>query len=167
MRCAQVDAYIEAFVDGSLDPARAREIAAHVGSCTRCAARARAAGRIARVLDTEPRVRAPRGFTDRIMDVVYREALAGGPGAAESVVRRSRLPARVYRRLGLSFVLTAGVLAVSLFIPRTAYSTLVGTEIAGAAFSRESTVVVRSALDGADNAVRGILRERVKEGSDR
>jgi len=111
--------------------------------------------------------RAPRGFTDRIMDVVYREALAGGPGAAESVARPSRLPARVYRRLGLSFVLTAGVLAVSLFIPRTAYSTLVGTGIAGAAFSRESTVAVRSALDGADNAVRGILRERVKEGSGR
>jgi anti-sigma factor RsiW len=78
MRCAQVDPYIEAFVDGSLDPRRASEIAAHVGSCAMCAARARAAGRIVRSLGVEPRVRAPRGFTDRVMDVVYREALAGG-----------------------------------------------------------------------------------------
>ena len=165
MRCARVDPYIEAFVDGSLDPPRTSEIDAHVGSCARCAARVRAAGRIARTLAAEPRVRAPRGFADRVMDVVYRETLAGGPGASERVERPSRLPARVYRRLGLSCVLTAGVLAVSLFIPRAAYSTLASTSITGAAFSQESEVAVKSALDGADNAVRGILRERVKEGS--
>jgi anti-sigma factor RsiW len=156
MRCAQVDPYIEAFVDGSLDLPRASVIGAHVGSCARCAARARAAGRIVRALSAAPPVRAPRGFADRVMDVVYRQALAGPPRVA---------PDRFYRKLGLSFVLTAGVLAVSLFIPRAAYSNLAGTGIAGAAFSRESTVAVKSALDGADNAVRGILRERVKEGS--
>jgi anti-sigma factor RsiW len=167
MRCAQVDPYIEAFVDGSLDLPRASVIDAHVGSCARCAARARAAGRVSRALSAAPPVRAPRGFAGRVMDVVYREALAGGPGAASGVRPPSRLPARVYRRLGLSCMLTAGVLAVSLFIPRAAYSTLAGTGIAGTAFSRESAGAVKSALDGADNAVRAILRERAKEGSGR
>ena len=158
MRCARVEPYIEAFMDGSLDPARVLAIEAHVGSCARCAARARAARRITWALAAEPSVRAPGGFADRVMDAVYRQALAGPPRAA---------PDRFYRKLGLSFVLTAGVLAVSLFIPRASYSTLVGSGTAGAAFSQESTVAVRSALDGADNAVRGILCERENEGSGR
>jgi anti-sigma factor RsiW len=166
MRCAQVDPYIEAFVDGSLDPRRASEIVAHVGSCAMCAARVRAAGRIVRSLGVEPRVRAPRGFTDRVMDVVYREALAGG-ARPQGVERPSRVPARGYRRLGLSFLLTAGVLAASLFIPRIAYPSLMAVSGAGAGFVGEGTTAVRGALDGADAAMRGMLGENVNGGSQR
>jgi anti-sigma factor RsiW len=158
MRCARVEPLVERYVDGSLDAPRAREIDAHAGSCARCTSRIETARRIAAAFAAAPRVRAPRGFADKVMDAVYRQALANRPRVA---------PPRFYRKLGLSFVLTAGVLAVSLFIPRAAYSTLVGADISGAAFSRENTVAVKSALDGADNAVRAILRERVKEGSGR
>jgi anti-sigma factor RsiW len=158
MRCARVEALVERYVDGRLEASAAREIGEHARFCARCTARIETARRIAAAFAAVPPVRAPRGFADRVMDGVYRQALAGPRRAA---------PERFYRKLGLSFVLTAGVLAVSLFIPRAAYSTLAGTGIAGAAFSRESTLAVKSALDGADNAVRGILREHVKEGSGR
>jgi anti-sigma factor RsiW len=185
MRCARVDPYIEAFVDGSLDPARASEIAAHVGSCAKCAARARAAGRINRALSAqgaigaESRARAPHGFAHRVMDTVYREALVGVPRPSDAAARAAaargaaarrasaRAPARGYRRLGLSFVLTAGVLAASLFIPRIAYPSLMAASGAGAGFAGESSTSIRAALDGADAAMRGILGENGNGGNQR
>jgi len=44
---------------------------------------------------------------------------------------------------------------------------LSGTGSAGMAFSREGEESVKTVLEGADNAVRGILRERMKEGGGR
>jgi len=175
MRCAQVDRRVERFVDGALDFRLARQIEAHLRSCRRCSARVDAARALLNGLDSSAD-RAPPGFAARVMDTVYREALAGGPrpSAPESQeTSRARLPARIYRRLGLSLVLTAGVLAASLFVPRAAYPGLLGSGSAAAGLSWESgaTVprgfgaVVQSALNGADSVVRGILREQANGGS--
>ncbi len=167
MRCAQVDRHVERFVDGALVTSLAERIEAHVRSCTRCAARIDAARALLKGFRAPPD-RAPPGFAARVMDAVYREALAGGPRRAVSESPRafpSRMPALIYRRLGLSFVLTAGVLAASLFIPRAAYPGLLGTGSVAAVLSRESSVAVRDALNGADSAVRGILREQADGGS--
>jgi len=112
---------------------------------------------VERVLSSEPSMRAPRGFAGRIMEAVYREALRGGQVAAQPG-RMQRVPARIYRRLGLSFMLTAAVLTASVFIPRAAYPTLMGTGSAGAGISREGETIVRNALSGAGQAVRGALR---------
>jgi hypothetical protein len=166
MRCAQVDPHVERFMDGVLDTALTRRIETHVRSCARCTARldtARAVlGGLAASLD-----RAPPGFATRVMDAVYREALAGRPrsvGSETAGAPPSRMPARVYRRLGLSFLLTAGVLAASLFVPRAAYPSLLGTG-STAGFSRDGSAAVRDALNWADSAVRGILREQANGGS--
>jgi anti-sigma factor RsiW len=164
MRCAQVKPLVERYVDGALDDARASQIDAHAMTCPRCRATIQEARRLLGVLSAEPVIRAPRGFASRVMDAVYREALAGAPVRAE---RDGRLPAgaapgRMYRRLGLSFVLTAGVLAASLLVPRAEYPTL-----AESGLSRGSSVVVRSALDGAETAVRDILREHGNGGDAR
>jgi anti-sigma factor RsiW len=176
MRCAQVDRRVERFVDGALDAARALKVEAHLLSCARCNARVDAARGLLKGLGA-PMDRAPTGFAARVMDAVCREALAGGPrpSASESLeVRQARLPAqRIYRRLGLSFVLTAGVLAASLLVPRAAYPGLLGTGSAAAGLSRESGAVVprgfgpvvQNALNGADSVVRGILREQANGGS--
>lgn len=167
MRCAQVDRHVERFVDGALVASLARRIETHVRSCARCAARVDAARALLEGFGA-PLDRAPPGFAARVMDAVYREALAGGPRPAGSETRdarRTRMPARIYRRLGLSFVLTAGVLAASLFVPRAAYPGLLGTGSAAAGLTREGSAVVRGALNGADSAVRGILRAQVNGGS--
>ena len=187
MRCAQVDRRVELFVDGALDNPLARQIEQHLRSCGRCSARVDAA----RALLTgfmAPADRAPPGFAARVMDAVYREALSGG-----QQTRPARLPVqRIYRRLGLSFVLTAGVLAASLFVPGAAYPGLLGAGSAAAGFSRESDAAVlrgfgrrgtvyspngysriaadlgaavQNALNGADTVVRGILREQADGGS--
>jgi anti-sigma factor RsiW len=158
MRCAQVEPLVERYVDGVLEASAARQVGKHVRTCVRCTARMEAARSIAAVFAAAPAVRAPRGFADKVMDAVYRQGLSGTPRA---------VPDRFYRKLGLSFVLTSAVLAMSLFIPPAAYSALVGNGAAGTAFSRESTGLVKGALDGADNTVRAILRQRVREGSGR
>jgi anti-sigma factor RsiW len=174
MKCRHVERLIEGYVDGTLVGAASARVAAHAAGCARCDGRIEAARRLQAVLAAEPPVRAPRGFTERVMDAVYRQALAG-PAGAESTQAETAAPApaarpapsRMYRRLGLSFVLTAGVLAVSLLVPRLAYPTLVGrggstlhAEVVGGA-------AVKGALAGADNAVRGILRERESTGGTR
>jgi hypothetical protein len=102
-----------------------------------------------------------------VMDAVYREALVnrGVPVEKDRPASVRRAPSRMYRRLGLSFLLTAGVLAASLLVPRVAYPVLVGRGDEG--LSRGSSVVVRSALNGAETAVRGILREQGNGGNPR
>jgi anti-sigma factor RsiW len=177
MRCAQVDRRVEQFVDGALEIPLVRQIERHLQSCTRCSARVDAARALLKGLGA-PIERAPPGFAARVMDAVYREALS-----QSRETRPARLPAqRGYRRLGLSFVLTAGILAASLFVPRISYPGLLGTGSAAVVPSRESDAAVlrgfgrrgiaadldaavQSALNGADSVVRGILREQGNGGS--
>ncbi len=105
------------------------------------------------------RVHAPRGFSQRVMNAVYREALAGAPAGApraQSSVRVSRL----YRRLALSFMVTAAVLTASLLVPKGAYPTLFESGGAGAGLGRAASTAVDSLLFGAANAIQGALGER-------
>ena len=170
MRCARIEPLVEGYVDGVLDAAQALAVEAHAQGCTRCASRIAAARLLVERLANEPAVRAPRGFTDRVMNAVYREALAGRPHAVgprpdvQGDDGARRVPARVYHRLGLSFVLTAGVLAVSLLVPRIAYMSLMGS-VGAAGIADGGSLVVRDALDGADSVVKGILREQENGGN--
>jgi hypothetical protein len=106
-------------------------------------------------------VRAPRGFTDRVMSAVYREALS--PQAAETTASPTVL--RLYRRIGLSFMLTAAVLAGSLLVPKAAYPTLIAPAESGAALGSGTTTAVQGALAGAAMTVQGALGERLIGGS--
>ena len=174
MRCTQVERRVERFVDGALNIRLARQIEAHLLSCTRCAARINVARALLKGLGA-PAERTPTGFAARVMEAVYREARAGGPRpfAPERMeTGTARLPARIYRRLGLSMLLTAGVLAASLFVPHAAYPGLLGSGSPSAGPSRESDAAalrgfgaaVQSSLNGADSFVRGILREQANGG---
>lgn len=118
-----------------------------------------------RLEQAAPPVRAPRGFSQRVMNEVYREAWA----AREAPVKRagsaaeagaSARASRLYRRLALSFMITAAVLMVSLLVPRGAYSGLIGAG-AGKALGAGPSAAVQTALTGAADAVQGALGERV------
>jgi len=168
MKCAQVERRVERFVDGAVEAEQAGRIERHLQSCARCSARVDAARAVLKGLDV-PSEKAPAGFAARVMDAVYQEALRQSrqTGAARPQSQR------IYRRLGLSFVLTAGVLAVSLFVPHAAYNGLLGTGSAaagpppesGTAAHRGLGAAVQSALGGADSVVRGILREQANGGN--
>ena len=157
MRCARIEPFIELFVDGGCDRTTAQGIEAHALTCARCAARIAVARRLASTLGRARVVRAPPGFTVRVMNEVYRQALARHPVAEKARVSE-RPVQRMYRRLGLSFMVTAFVLSVSLFIPRSAYPTLIGARGADAGVGGSGAV--HSLMQGADRAVRGILGEQ-------
>ena len=163
MRSAHVDEYIERYVDGSLPQAREGRVALHERSCARCRRRIGAARRVTAILSAEPTPRAPREFADRVMDAVYREALKGDAAGWLSFEEREARaagplsPARIYRRLGLSFVLTAVVLSATVFIPRASYPTLVGTAGVSETVSRGGGAIVKNALNGAGLVVRDAL----------
>jgi hypothetical protein len=110
------------------------------------------------------RVRAPQGFSQRVMNAVYREALAGARGGEPAGAPSGARVSRLYRRLALSFMLTGAVLAVSLLVPRGAYPTLIGPG-AGTALGAGPTTAVQSALVGAAEAVQGALGERLIGGN--
>ena len=170
MRCARVRRLAEEYGDGGLSAELRARIEEHIGGCARCARSVALARGIRETLASAPTMKAPSGFTERVMASVYREALGGArSGASEAVEARGessrRAAARVYRRLGISFVLTAGILAVSLLVPRIAYPTLLGAS--GARIAQGSDMVVRGALTGADRAVRGALGEQGNGGNAR
>jgi len=109
-------------------------------------------------------VHAPRGFSRRVMNAVYREALAGVPAREPAAAPSPSRVSRLYRRLALSFMLTGAVLAVSLLVPRGAYTTLIGAG-AGTALGAGPSTAVQSALVGAAEAVQGALGERLIGGN--
>jgi len=104
---------------------------------------------------------APRGFSDRVMNAVYRESLVPvEPNAAPPTALR------MYRRIAFSFMVTAIVLAASLLVPRGAYSTLIAAGEGGVALGTGSSAVVQGVLLGAANRVQGALGEQTIEGGE-
>ena len=171
MRCAQVGRLVDALVDGRLADAQRAALEEHAAGCDRCARSVRRAQEIREAFRVAAAVRAPAGFAERVMAGVYEQALRGLPLSAGADVphERVRVPAGraalVYRRMALSFLLTAGVLAFSLLIPRLAYPAIVGRE--GTQIAQGSTSVVRGLLSGADRTVRGALGESATGGNSR
>jgi anti-sigma factor RsiW len=150
MRCGKAHRLIEAYVDGRLPPPLAEEMERHLESCARCRVRAEAARLVAATLAEAPSVRAPEGFSKRVMNAVYRAALAGTPGP-EREQRQARIPLRSFRRMGFSFVLTAAVITAGLFIPAAAYPRIAVTEDSAGG-------VVKNMMDGAGRVIHGALR---------
>jgi anti-sigma factor RsiW len=169
MMCSRAEKLVDGYIDGTLSRERAAAFQDHAAGCARCAERARLARVVSESLRYAPAGKAPPGFAVRVMDGVYRQALKGSPrpepSAGAHAPASRRAPAVVYRRLGLSFVLTAGVLAVSLLVPRVAYPSLLGAP--GAGISHGSDSVVRGALTGAGDLVRGALGEKTSGGETR
>jgi anti-sigma factor RsiW len=171
MRCGGVGGLIDRYVDGRLDQRASRAVERHLASCARCARRAEAARALSASLAQETAIRAPAGLAERIMNSVYREALRGRPaaeGGAERAVSaispagaaslgRSLVPAASYRRLGLSFLAAAAILAASLFVPSMAYSRLIRTEKVAVDLAPGRASIVKNVLDGAGIAARGAL----------
>lgn len=117
--------------------------------------------------------RVPHGFAQRVMNAVYRESLAARPLPAAALPGRAAAPgttfghtvsrshptaSRMYRRIGLSFLLTAAVLAASLLVPHGAYPMLIGSGVE-AVLGAGPSEAVQNALLGAGHAVQGALGE--------
>jgi hypothetical protein len=114
--------------------------------------------------------RVPRGFATNVMEAIYKEsfALRSAPtrtsGAEQSRGHPHRaasrlMVSRMYSRLGISIMLTAAVLAMSLLVPHGAYPMLLGSGLE-AALGAGPSDAVRNAMLGAGNAVQGMLGEQ-------
>jgi len=164
MRCAHVDSLLDRYVDGTLDRDAASSVSRHLETCRRCPQRLAAARLLVAGLASARDVSAPQGFARRVMDEVYRQALGGtvsraaGRGADRESREREARRAGFYRRLGFTFMLSAGILAVSLLIPHASYPTLIQAQLAGAQRA-PGTSVVQNVLVGAGRIVQGTLGE--------
>ena len=158
MRCGRVDLLVDRYVDGLLPPDLADAVQAHERGCARCARRIAAARRLAGLLAAEHAPRVPDGFNGRVMAAVYREALKG-PFQREPAAEPDLDRARTFRRLGLSFMLSAAVLIVSLVVPRGLYPIPLRPENVAAELDRGAPLAVKDALDGAGEAVQRMLHK--------
>jgi anti-sigma factor RsiW len=125
MRCRRADRLIEPYLDGRLSLQLGRRMEHHIGRCPQCAGRLAEARRLSEQVLRPAVATAPPALAERVMNEIYREPI---PAAAQSARKRRFDPAAAYRRAGLSFVITAIVLATSLFIPHGAYPSLVGVQ---------------------------------------
>lgn len=145
MRCAEVGRLVDRYVDGGLPAGQRAGIERHARACAACRVLVAEAREVRRRLAAEAAVAAPRGFADRVMDRVWREALWAPRLAPDGAAGRSA--ARGYRRLGLSVMLGAAVLIALLALPR-----IVGVGSAGG-----WAEIAERVIAGADGAVRGTL----------
>jgi anti-sigma factor RsiW len=150
--CQELSRQVARYVDGRLDEAAAATLAAHAARCARCRALIGAERRLSAALARGPAPRAPETLAESVMAAVYREALA--PRGADPA---PELTAKTCRRMGLSFVLSAALVAVVLLFPPGLLPPEFRTEGVAAALQGSRTSVVKDALAGADAAVRGAL----------
>jgi anti-sigma factor RsiW len=165
-----VNRIVDAYVDGRLAPSLGTELEEHLRGCSRCREILAQARGIGEALSSIVPATAPAGFADRVMARVYRQALAGrAAAAADGKTARAEAnnaaAVRTYRRLGLSFMLTAGVLAASLLVPRAAYTRLLVSS--GADIAQGSTALVQTVMAGAGDTVRDALGESGRGGNTR
>ncbi len=155
--CRRISPLLERYADGRLAPRMTRRVSLHLASCSACRNRLEIAQSIAGALRAEPPVAAPRDFRAVVMDHVYRLSLAGYPSRwAEEEKETQR--GRFYRRLGLSFMLSAAILTVSLVVPRISYPTILPGKTVAADLSAGGSSVVKGTLADADRVVRGALQ---------
>jgi anti-sigma factor RsiW len=165
-----VNRLVDTYVDGRLASPLASELEEHVAGCARCRKTLALARGIGVALSSAAPIKAPIGFANRVMAQVYRQ-VPGGPSVSAEASRTTRAEAgkaaaaRTYRRLGLSFMLTAAVLAASLLVPRAAYPGLLGS--LGAEIAQGSTSLVQTVMTGAGDTARGALGESDRGGNTR
>jgi len=155
-RCVKVQSLLDRYMDGVLAPNVEQAVRDHLATCSACARSFALAQGIAEALASPAPLPAPEGLHRRVMDEVYRLAMAGYPhraGADEKEAQRGRF----YRRLGLCFMLSAAILAVSLVIPRVSYPTIFAGTAVAADLSSNGARIARITLIDADRVVRGTL----------
>jgi anti-sigma factor RsiW len=153
LRCREVAALLGAYVEGRLPEARSREIDAHAAGCPRCEAAIAVERRVVAAVASEPPIHAPGSLAVKVMAAVYRASLGGEAPPVDPVII-----SRAYRRIGLSFVLSAALVATALVVPGGLLPGLARPAALAAALEKGGGSVVRSALVGADALVRGALR---------
>ena len=109
--------------------------------------------RIALSAAREPRVQAPEGLLDGVMQAVYRESLRGFTALEEPAAA-----ARTYRRIGWSFVLSAALVTAVLIAPTGMLRAPQWSDGVARVLRADERSVVRNVLAGVDRAVRGALR---------
>jgi anti-sigma factor RsiW len=154
--CRKIGPLLEPYADGRLEPRKTAEVSRHVASCAACARRLASVRRLVGALESGAVITAPPGFRANVMKEVYRLAMAGYPSRTDAEEKESQR-GRFYRRLGLCFMLSAAILAVSLVIPRLSYPTIFTSKTVAADLSVNGASVVRVTLAGADRVVRGAL----------
>lgn len=152
MRCSRVDRYIERYLDERLPQYRRQQVAEHLRGCPRCQLHLEEAKGVTLSLEATERQHAPEGFSARVMNEVFREQRQ----ARREEPRRPEV-GRIYRRLGYSFVTTAAVLTLSLFVPRIAYSNLIHADLLAANLEKGRPASVERIINNAGQGMRSMI----------
>jgi hypothetical protein len=143
MKCRALRALFSAYIDGDLDPARARTVAAHFEECSACREQLQSLRMALDALADLPRVAAPEPIAERVRERL--EVERRGPGLA--LLFRSRLAARP---LILPSLLPAALAVLVVLTGSVLASRNPGATIPGEGRAREGTATIREALQGTE-----------------
>jgi anti-sigma factor RsiW len=163
--CRTINPLLERYADGRLNPRSREEVSRHLASCALCRQRLDEVNRVAAALGAEAGRAAGPGFGARVMGRVYALAAAGYPSRAPAQEKEIQQRS-FYRRLGLCFMLSAAVLAMSLVFPHLSYPSILGSKAAAADLSAGGISAVKATLADADRAVRGALQRQKVPGEE-
>jgi anti-sigma factor RsiW len=153
MRCERFRMLMERYMDKTLPPRPSERAAVHAARCPACRASLEDALRIRALLASAPEPSPPADLGARIMERVMLEwdrYPADVRGA-----RSARGRPNGYRRLGLSLVVAAAVLGVSLLIPGIAYTEVLAPALGHSRnpWGIEQPRTVKVMIDSADLTV--------------
>lgn len=158
MKCNEAAKLMHKYLDGNRTPAEKEMLERHLTDCPECRKELALVRRLLLEGPGGEGVKAPESLTDRVMAAIYGLPPEGRPRRAGAQSPDDRWKP-VYRRLGYSLILTAGIIMFSVVAPGAglhpdAVSEAVrsGVENSGQGF--------RNTLTHIDNGIMGILKSR-------
>jgi anti-sigma factor RsiW len=113
MKCREASELMDRYIEDKLEEADKALLERHTAGCRQCRSELELLMRL-RDERLRQRIKAPGDFTDNIMALLYRLPPEKRPGSGGVPEDRWR---PVYRRLGYSLILTAGIIMFSLLVP--------------------------------------------------
>lgn len=154
MNCRKAAGLLHEYISNKLEDMDRLSLEQHLGACRNCRNELELTRRLEAEQYRQKAVKAPGNFTDNVMEALYRLPPEKRPLRVQDPADRWKL---VYRRLGYSLILTAGIIMFSLFLP---VAQIHPESISGKVQSsvESSGTTFKSIITGIDNGMMGVLK---------
>lgn len=155
MKCHEAVKLMDKYIEDTLDKYISSQFEEHIRTCKACKTELAITRSLHKERSIYNKIKAPEGFTGKVMASIYNLEPQKRPlpsGKNEEMWRS------VYRRLGFSLILTAGVLIFSLLIPTVNNypSAISGNTQSGSAVGESSGL--RGVFTDIDYGIRGVFK---------
>lgn len=155
MKCSEASRLLDEYLFNRLDCDKVRLLEEHIGSCIRCRHDMLFRKSLASDCNDIWNFKAPAGTEDSVLNAVYRLE-ADRKSIGKNIPRKDA--GLIYRRLGYSLVLSAGIILFSLFMPVAGVRLFSFSGSAQHGFGAQNTPKITDTFTGVDSEFRGLFK---------